>query len=121
MIFKHSAIFYTLIYLIVAVVLYFAQQVLGFYIFPVVFGLPFLYALTLGLNYFLHQSVLSRPTMMVNAIMLTSMGRLLGFGGAIVFTVFAYRDILGIAVPIYSFLYLVSLGGDIFFVKRFKV
>ncbi len=118
MVFKHSAIFYTSIYLSVALGLYCVQQIIGINSFPIVFGLPILYALTLGLSYYLHQSLLSRPAMMVNAIMLSSMGRLLGFGSAIVFTVFAFRDILTLAISVYSFLYLVSLGGDIFFVKR---
>lgn len=119
--FKHSAFFYTTIYMLVAFGLYCVQKFYGTNTFPVVYGLPILYSLSMMLNYFLHQSVLLRPAMMVNAVMLSSMGRMLGFGGAIAFTVYVYRDLLALTVSIYSFLYLVSLGADIYFVKRFKI
>lgn len=119
--FKHSAFFYTSVYLFVAVAFFFIQNVSEVVFSPIVFGLPFLYVLTLGLNYYLHESARSRPAMRVNAIMLSSMGRLVGFGSAIVITVFLFKHLLVAAISIYSFLYLVSLGGDIFYLKRTSV
>ena len=119
--FKHSAIFYTSVYVIVALGLYLTQHIIVINTYPVVSGLPVLYAITLLLNYYLHQSIQSRPAMMVNAIMLSSMGRFIGFGGVIAFTAYVCRDILILVITVYSLLYLVSLGGDLFFVKQYKV
>lgn len=118
--FKHSALFYTFVYVATSFGLYYLHASGDDKAMPTIYCLPFLYSLTLVLNFFLHQSSTSRPATMINAIMLSSLGRLLGFGGVIVLSVFLVKHAIVYTITTVACLYMISLGGDIFFVKRFK-
>ncbi len=118
--FKHSAFFYTAIYIIIAVVLFSLERSGNVNVRPSIYILPILYTVSLLLNYVLYRSMLSRPAMMVNAIMISSLGRLLGFGAVIVSSVFLFREAVVYTTTTVVLLYLISVGGDLFFVRRFK-
>jgi len=119
--YRASALFYCLVYCFCAGILAYAENSaqLGIRVIITV-DLPLLLALSLSLNFLLYKSSLGKQTAFVNAVMLASMGRLVGFGLVLAITIFAQQSIALPVAIVVSMLYLISAGADAFFVKRFK-
>lgn len=119
--FKVSASFYCAVYCICAVAVLFIEQSFHFG-----FGrtamiiLPVLLTFSLIINYSLYKASLGKQTGFVNALMLTSMGRLVGFATVLVAAVFLNREFVAPLAALVSVLYLISVGADSYFSKRFR-
>lgn len=119
--FKSASLFYSITYSVVAVILLFANRSTELEFGQIVmFDLPILLAVSLLLNYYIYKATQGKESGFVNALMLTSMGRLVSFGTVLVATVFIWRETIIPSAIIISLLYLISTGADSYFAKRFS-